>query len=63
MKQMEGIMEIELRIYPVGNSYGATMKTASGETFVYLNGIDPLDAILSLLHRCFSPQYRTRRAA
>lgn len=46
-------MEIELRFYPVGNCYGATLKTASGDTQVYLNGIDPLDAILSLLRRCF----------
>jgi hypothetical protein len=48
-------MEIELQFYPVGNYYGATLKTPSGETKVCLNGRDPLDAILSLLCRCFSP--------
>jgi hypothetical protein len=46
-------MEIELLFYPVGNCYGATLQTASGVIQVYLNGVDPLDAIHTVLRRCF----------
>jgi hypothetical protein len=51
-------MEVEICVYPVGNSCGATLKTASGQIFIYLNGEDPLDALLGILHRCFSQSYR-----
>lgn len=55
-------MEIEIYFYPVGNYYGATLKTIKGETRVFLNGLDPLDAIAKVLQSCFS-QAPLRRAA